>query len=268
METQLASNVVIQAEQLKVGYDDKVVWQDANFTVKRGEFVAVIGPNGAGKTTMFRMLLGLQRPLSGTLKVFGSTPKVGNEKIGYVPQRHTIDSTSHIECEKLVRLGYSGTRWGPGFPSREEREAAASALDSVGASELAHKPLGSMSGGELQRVFLAEAIVGRPEMLLLDEPLSSLDLRRSRNLVEVIHKLVRSRNVTTLLVAHDINPLIQCLDKVIYVANGKVATGAPGMVLTSENLSKLYDSPVEVLRDSRGNIVIVGGEDIHAEEDA
>jgi zinc/manganese transport system ATP-binding protein len=116
-------------------------------------------------------------------------------------------------------------------------------------------------GGELQRIFLAEAMVGHPEILLLDEPLSNLDIRRSRDLVALVAGLVREENVTTLLVAHDINPLIQCLNKVIYVANGKVATGSPDEVLTSESLSALYGVPVEVLRDSRGNLVIVGAEE-------
>lgn len=252
---------VVRAVRLEVGYRDKLVWRGANFEVHRGEFVAVIGPNGAGKTTLFRMLLGLQRPTSGSLSVFGSTPHRGNPRIGYVPQRHTIDNETHIACESLVRLGVSGTRWGLGFSLREEHRAAAVALQSVGATDLANKSLGTLSGGELQRVFLAEAIVGNPEMLLLDEPLSNLDLKRSRELVELVASLARSRNVTTLLVAHDINPLIQHLDKVIYMANGKVATGSPEAVLTSESLSALYGVPVEVLRDSRGNLVIVGAEE-------
>jgi zinc/manganese transport system ATP-binding protein len=260
LETQ-AGTEVIRAEQLEVGYPGKLIWRDATFEVRHGEFVAVIGPNGAGKTTLFRMLLGLQRPQGGTLTVFGTPPRRGNPRIGYVPQRHTIDNETHIECESLVRLGVSGTRWGPGFSLREEREVAAAALESVGAAELAHKSLGSLSGGELQRIFLAEAMVGNPEMLLLDEPLSNLDLRRSRELVELVARMVRSRNVTTLLVAHDINPLIHYLDKVIYMANGRVATGAPDRVLTSESLTSLYGVPVEVLRDSRGNLVIVGGEE-------
>ncbi|MGI0053319.1 MAG: ATP-binding cassette domain-containing protein, partial [Thermoplasmata archaeon] len=156
--------------------------------------------------------------------------------------------------------------WGPKLSFRAERGAAAEALEAVSATELGRKPLGSLSGGELQRIFLAEALVGHPEMLLLDEPLSNLDLRRARELVEVIHELVRRRGVTTLLVAHDINPLIECLDKVIYVANGHVATGSPDAVLTSRSLSELYGVPVEVLHDSRGNIVIVGGENPHEEE--
>jgi zinc/manganese transport system ATP-binding protein len=221
----------------------------------------VIGPNGGGKTTLFRMLLGLQRPLGGALTVFGETPRRGNGRIGYVPQRHTVDIDTHIDCESFVRLGVTGTRWGPGLFARADREAALRALEAVGATEMAHKCVGTLSGGELQRIFLAEAMVGNPEMLLLDEPLSNLDIRRSRDLVGLVSDLVRSRGVTTLLVAHDINPLIPYLDKVVYIANGRVATGSPSEVLTSESLSQLYGVHVEVLHDSRNNIVIVGGEE-------
>jgi zinc/manganese transport system ATP-binding protein len=258
-------SIAIRADHVGVGFRDKVVWQDATFEVRRGEFAAVIGPNGAGKTTLFRLLLGLQRPSSGSLEVFGASPRRGNPRIGYVPQRHTIDNETHVAADALVRLGAAGSKWGPGFSFRTPREGANRALDAVGALELGSKSLGSLSGGELQRVFLAEAIVGNPEMLLLDEPLSNLDIRRSRELVELVHHLVQTRHVTTLLVAHDINPLIECLDKVIYIANGSVATGPPESVLTSSSLSELYGVPVEVLHDSRGNIVIVGGENPHEE---
>jgi zinc/manganese transport system ATP-binding protein len=267
----------IRADRVEVRYRNKLVWKDATFEVRPGEFVAVIGPNGAGKTTLFRMLLGLHWPSSGMLSVLGAPPRRGNYRIGYVPQRHTLDRETHLECDKLVRLAYPGTRWGPGkrwrpvqwgprFQLRAEADAAAQALEDVGASDLGAKRLGSLSGGELQRIFLAEALVGNPDMLLLDEPLSNLDLRRSRELVETIHGLVRSRGVTTLLVAHDINPMIRCLNKVIYIANGKVAVGTPDDVLSSERLSALYGVHVEVLHDSRDNIVIVGGEDERGEE--
>ena len=255
----------IRAAHLEVGYRGRQVWRDASFDVQQGEFVAVIGPNGAGKTTLFRLLLGLTRPRVGSLEVLGAVPRRGNGRIGYVPQRHTIDNDTHVAADALVRLGMNGARWGPGLPSRAAREAAARALEAVGASELGPRPLGALSGGELQRIFLAEALVGEPEMLLLDEPLSNLDLRRSRELVEVVHGLVTSRKVTTLLVAHDINPLIECLDKVVYIANGRVAVGPPEAVLTSASLSELYGVPVEVLHDSRDNIVIVGGENPHEE---
>lgn len=257
------SEYAIRARHVDVAYRQHSVWHDASFDVRRGEFVAVIGPNGAGKTTLFRLLLGLQRPVAGSLTVFGQPPRRGNGRIGYVPQQHSVDNDTYVAAEALVHLGVCGTQWGPGLAGRAHRDAARKALEAVNAVDLGPKSLGSLSGGELQRVFLAEALVGNPEMLLLDEPLSNLDIRRTRDLVEVIHGLVKSRGVTILLVAHDINPLIDCLDKVIYVANGHVASGSPESVLTSDSLSALYGVAVEVLHDSRGNIVIVGGENPH-----
>jgi zinc/manganese transport system ATP-binding protein len=257
---------VARARHLEVSYGGHQVWSDANFEIRRGEFVAVIGPNGAGKTTLFRLLLGLIRPSGGELELFGEAPRRGNPKIGYVPQSHIVDRDTNVEAVQLVRLGFAGNRWIPNLTPRmfrAEREATEEALRSVGATELAPKALGGMSGGELQRIFLAEALVNRPDMLLLDEPLANLDIRRARELVELVHQLVLTRHVTTLLVAHDINPLIRCLDKVIYIANGRVATGLPAEVLTTRSLTALYGAPVEVLRDSRGNLVIVGGEDSH-----
>ncbi len=260
-----------RADHLEVAYRGATVWKEANFRIGRGEFVAVIGPNGAGKTTLFRLLLGLIPPRRGTLEVFGTPPRRGNSQIGYVPQNHFVDRDTNVDARTLVRLGYSGPRWLPDLTPariRQERRATDEAIAAVGAQPLADKSLAAMSGGELQRIFLAEALASEPEMLLLDEPLANLDLRRARELVELVHGLVRSRGVTALLVAHDINPLIRCLDKVIYVANGRVATGLPGDVLTTESLTRLYGVPVEVLRDSRGNLVIVGGEDVHPDPGA
>ena len=153
---------IVVAKDLTVGYSKKPVWQGANFSVKRGEFVAVIGPNGAGKTTMFRLLLGLQQPSSGMISIFDSKPKRGNPKIGYVPQRHTIDKETNIECAELVRLALSGNRWGISLSSKEEKKRVLDTLAAVGATNLAAKSLGSLSGGEMQRIFLAEALVSNP----------------------------------------------------------------------------------------------------------
>jgi zinc/manganese transport system ATP-binding protein len=289
------SQEVAHAEHLSVRYGGQQVWSDATFSVRRGEFVAVIGPNGAGKTTLFRLLLGLVRPAGGTLRVFSAPPRRGHPSIGYVPQTHAVDRDTNVEAAQLVRLGLVCSR--PWFRLRRQRplrpgqgpsrwrerlrprlrwvpnisywmystetERTHEALRSVGALDLSKKALGAMSGGELQRIFLAEALAAGPELLLMDEPLANLDIRRATELVELVHSLVKTRQVATLLVAHDINPLIRCLDKVIYIANGRVATGTPAEVLTTERLTELYGVPVEVLRDSRGNLVIVGGEDAH-----
>lgn len=264
MQTPVSSEL-ISAVHLTAAYRDKMVWQDARFTVGRGEFVAIIGPNGAGKTTLFRLLLGLQAPAGGSLKIFGSPPRRGSPRIGYVPQRHLIDSETNIECLELVRLGLSGKRWGFNPFLHHDLEAAKSALEAVGATELAHRPLGVLSGGELQRVFLAEALVSNPDVLLLDEPLSNLDLRRETELLHLVNGVVRDRGVTALLIAHNINPLLPHLDKVIYVANGRVATGKPSEVLTSESLTSLYGVQVEVLRDPHGNVAIIGVEEHHGD---
>jgi zinc/manganese transport system ATP-binding protein len=256
---------LITADNLAAGYREKTVWRNANFAFGRGEFVAVIGPNGAGKTTLFRLLLGLQPPIDGSVKIFDAPPKRGNAMIGYVPQRHVIDSETNVECLELVRLGLSGKQWGFNPFSHNDRDAALAALESVGASELAHRPLGALSGGELQRIFLAEALVSNPDILLLDEPLSNLDLRRETDLLHLVDHVVRSRGVTALLIAHNINPLLPHLDKVMYIANGRVATGKPSEVLTSESLTALYGIQVEVLRDPHGNFAIIGVEEHHGD---
>jgi zinc/manganese transport system ATP-binding protein len=184
-----------------------------------------------------------------------------------VPQSHIIDSDTSVESLELVRLALSGRKWGFSLLSQKDRKAALEALEEVGASDLAHRPLGQLSGGELQRVFLAEAMVSNPDILLLDEPLSNLDIRREKELIRLVNTIVRSRNVTALLIAHHINPLLPFLDRVVYIANGRIATGRPTDVLTSENLSALYGVQIEVLRDSRGNLAIVGIEDTQDEHE-
>lgn len=261
-KAQLDSQIIV-AEQVVAGYRDNIVWSNASFTIGQGQFIAVIGPNGAGKTTLFRLLLGIQQPKSGEILVFGEHPKKGNSRIGYVPQQHKIDNDLTVQALELVRLGASGNSWGITLFSDEDRKLALNSLRAVGAEKLAQRSLNGLSGGELQKVFLAEALVSNPDVLLLDEPLTGLDIRAEQELLALVYDIVQTRNVTALIVAHDINPLLPFLDKIVYIANGKVATGTPDEVLTTESLSSLYGSHVEVLHDSKGNIAIIGIHESH-----
>lgn len=254
---------IVRATNLSAGYGSRLIWQDANFTIREGEFVGVLGPNGAGKTTLFRLLLGLSKPRAGRLEVFGREPRRGNPRIGYVPQRHPIDAELRFEALEMVRLGISGAQWGMALPARArtERQQALEALRSVRAETLASRSLGELSGGELQRVFLAQALAGRPQLLLLDEPLANLDIRREVELVQLVAEVARTQKVGVLLIAHDINPLLPVVDRLIYAVNGRIATGTPEQIITTEALSKLYEVPVEVLRDSRGRVAVLGTEE-------
>jgi zinc/manganese transport system ATP-binding protein len=254
---------IVTARNVAASYGAKVVWRDASFSIAAGEFVALLGPNGAGKTTLIRMLLGLARPAAGELRVFGDEPKRGNPRIGYVPQRRPIDEEVRIEAMEFVRMGISGTKWGIGSPrqTRIERERAVKALAAVHAAELAHRALGELSGGELQRIFLAQALVGDPDILLLDEPLANLDIRRETQLIRLVADVAKARRIAVLLIAHDINPLLPVVDRIMYVVNGKIATGRVQEIITNESLSALYGAPIEVLRDSRGRVAVLGTEE-------
>jgi zinc/manganese transport system ATP-binding protein len=249
---------IISAKKLAAGYGKTVVWKNATFSVVRGQFVAIIGPNGAGKSTLFRLLLGLQQPLSGHLSVKGQEPKKASRTVGYVPQRRGISSQTTLAARELVKLGFNGHKIGFNISKKAINKRVDEVLDLVDAKKLAEKSLGQLSGGELQRIFLAQALIGNPDILLLDEPLSNLDLRRENELVKLVKKLATDHNITVLLIAHDLNPLMPVIDSVIYVANGQVVSGETDKILTTEMLSKLYKSRVEVLKDSTGRLVIVG----------
>jgi zinc/manganese transport system ATP-binding protein len=241
------------------------VWSEVNLTIAPGEFVAVLGSNGSGKSTLLRAILGLVETKPGTVSVLGGPPGRANHEIGYLPQRHGFDSTLPIRAVDLVRLGLDGSRWGLPLPigpgSGARRRAAArvrEALELVGASGYAERTLGELSGGEQQRILIAQALVRRPRILMLDEPLDSLDLPNQAAVSALVQRICRTENVAVLLVAHDVNPLLPYLDQVVYLAGGRALQGPVEEVISAPKLSELYGVPIEVLRTSDGRLVVVG----------
>jgi zinc/manganese transport system ATP-binding protein len=259
----------VNREETAVAFDHasariggRTIWSDLTVSIARGEFVAILGPNGAGKSTLVKAVLGLLPLAGGDASVLGRRPGEANDRIGYLPQRRNFDAGTRIRGVDVVKLGLDGARWGiplPGLPSRA-REAArvAEVIELVGATEYARKPIGELSGGEQQRLLIAQALVRRPELLLLDEPLDSLDLPNQAAVAALVRRICREENVAVLLVAHDINPILGYLDRVVYIAAGTAVEGSPEQVISSETLSRLYGAPIEVLRASDGRLVVVG----------
>jgi zinc/manganese transport system ATP-binding protein len=245
----------VELQKAGIRFGERWVWRNATFCIPKGSFSAIVGPNGAGKSTLLKALLGL-RPLSeGRVFVGGKPPRRGNPAIGYMPQSRPLEREFSVSAIDIARFGVDGHRWGFGLPGRSERLRNArtgQALAAVGATPYARRRIGELSGGEAQRVFLAQALVGNPSLLILDEPLANLDLANRASMLALTASIARSRGIAVLLVAHDINGLLPYLDTVVYVANGRIAAGKPDDVITSAALSRIYDTKVEVLQDSGG----------------
>jgi zinc/manganese transport system ATP-binding protein len=257
---------VVEFERAGVRLGGRTIWRDVSLGVRPGEFIAILGPNGSGKSTLLKALLGLLPLEAGRVRALGQPVRRGNAAIGYLPQRRVFDSDVRIRGYDLVRLGLEGTRWGVPLPAlfgagaraREERARIDQVIAMVGATDYATRPIGAVSGGEQQRLLIAQALATRPRLLLLDEPLEGLDLPNQQSVAAVIGDISREEGVTTLLVAHDVNPVLPYVDRVVYMARGRVLIGAPDEVITTETLSRLYDAHVEVLRTSDGRILVAG----------
>ena len=259
MAANLRNSPVIALEHVNVNLGRVPVLNDVNLTIAPGEFIVILGPNGAGKTTLLRLLLGLIQPRSGSIQVLGSSPRRGNPAIGYAPQHRHIEADLPLRARDLVGFGLDGHRWGIGLPDRNRRARIDQALAEVDALDLAEAPVGQLSGGEQQRLLIAQALLTNPKLLLLDEPLANLDLTRQQEVVALIARVCGAHGVTALLVSHDINPLLQVTDRVLFMAHGHSAIGAPDEVITSQTLTQLYGSPVEVIQ-ALGRFFVVGAE--------
>jgi len=257
----LHRQLAVEARDAEVRFGDRVLWDHVDLGVVRGTFAAVLGPNGAGKSTLLKVLLGFQPLAAGRVNVLGAPAGRERRRIGYVPQRKSFDRTLRLRGVDVVRLGLDGGRWGvplPGSANRRARAAVEEAVALVGAGAFAERPIGDLSGGEQQRLVVAQALIRGPDLLLLDEPLDNLDLANQGAVARLVQRICRERGVTVVMVAHDVNPILPYLDQVVYVAGGHAVAGAPSEVITTETLSALYGATVEVLRASDGRLVVVG----------
>ncbi len=252
---------VVLAKDLEVNLGGRTIWSGVGFAIAPASFTVVLGPNGVGKSTLLKAILGLQPLSRGSLEVLGGPPGAARSRVGFVPQRGAFDDSVRIRGMDIVRLGLDGTRWGvpiPGRARREERARIDEVVRLVEADHYATRPIGRLSGGEQQRLIIAQALAREPALLLLDEPLDSLDLSAQASVAALLQRICRERGVAVVMVAHDVNPILPYLDEVIYLAAGTAVSGSPDAVITSETLSALYGTDVEVLHAADGRLVVVG----------
>ncbi len=248
---------VLEWTKASLRFGPRQLWSDLTLELPPGDFLAVLGANGSGKTTLLKTALGLQPLSSGSLLVAGRPARRGSREIGYVPQQCRLDPLTPMRARDLVRLGLDGNRWGVGLPGSDTRRQVEQALSEVDASAYADVPIGVLSGGEQQRVRMAQALISDPRLLLCDEPLLSLDLNSQRILTALIDRRRRERRTAVVFVTHEINPVLPYVDRVLYLAGGSFRVGTPDEVLTSATLSDLYRAPVEVIR-AGGRILVAG----------
>jgi zinc/manganese transport system ATP-binding protein len=256
----LATESVLEFKKASLSFGDTSVWKDLTLSVAKGEFIAVIGANGSGKTVLLKAILG-QLPLSsGEIELLGKPVGKGSRQIGYIPQHRQSDSGLPLRARDLLRMGLDGHRFGLPLSSSKTSKKVSEMLAAVGAIEIANVPIGQLSGGQLQRIRVAQAVIDKPQLILADEPLSALDLKQQSLVAELINKQRQQNGAAVLFVTHDVNPVLDYIDRVLYLANGQFRIGTPDEVLRSDVLSQLYGRAVDVVRN-QGRIAVLGSSD-------
>jgi len=250
----------VELEHATVRLGQRTLWSGLDLSVSDGEFLAVLGPNGTGKTTLLKVLLGLLPLSEGVVRVNGKPPSRGNPDLGYIPQQQAFDRDLPIRARDLVRFGVDGHRWGIPLQRGAVTRRVDAVLESVGAAAFADAPVGLLSGGEQQRLRIAQALLGDPKVLLCDEPLLALDLASQRAVTQLIDGRRRDAGTPVLFVTHEINPVLPYVDRILYLVRGRWAIGTPSEILTSERLSDLYGIEVDVVK-VRDRYLVVSAED-------
>jgi zinc/manganese transport system ATP-binding protein len=247
-----------------LAFGSRVVLSDVTLRIEASEFVGVLGPNGAGKTTLMRSILGLARPRAGTITVLGAPVRRGNPAVGYMPQSRVSAVVGRLSGADFVASAVGGHRWGLPILDSAGRQDVARVLALVGATDLARQPLSELSGGQRQRLLIAQALLGQPRLLLLDEPLISLDPNHQQAVVTLVRDLQRALGIAVLFSAHEVNPLLPAMDRVLYLGQGRAALGPVEEVITGPVLSRLYGTPIEVAR-VHGRIFVMTADGAHAD---
>jgi zinc/manganese transport system ATP-binding protein len=255
----MTSPEILAVEGVSVSLSGREILRDVTFHINAGEFTGLIGSNGAGKTTLLRVILGLITPSSGTVRFEGGARR--RPLIGYVPQRITLDPDMPLRARDLVGLGIDGQRFGLPLPSSKRRRLIDEMLESVDASSFAEARVGNLSGGEQQRILIAHALISHPHLLLLDEPLANLDIGSEQAVVDLLSRIAGEQQIAVLISTHDMNPLLPVMDRIVYVANGRIATGTTDEVVSSEALTKLYGHHVDVIHLHDRVLVVAGRRD-------
>jgi zinc/manganese transport system ATP-binding protein len=258
MESSHEERELLQVENVSVSFGGRSVLDNVSFSIRAGQFTGLIGSNGAGKTTLMRVILGLERPGTGRVLIEGRPRTPKTRSIGYVPQKVLLDRQMPLRARDLVSLGIDGNRFGFPMPSRRRRDAVDEMLHAVDADAFADSRVGTLSGGEQQRVLIAHALVGRPELLLLDEPLANLDLKSSQDVVALLDRIAHEQKIAIFLSAHEMNALLPVMDRIVYLAEGRAASGTTDEVVRDDVLSALYGHEVHV-HVLHGRILVVAG---------
>ncbi|CAN7474495.1 ATP-binding cassette domain-containing protein [Paraburkholderia sp. 22099] len=250
---------VLELEHVTLELGGRVILRDTGLVVNQGEFIGVLGPNGAGKTTLMRAVLGLVPAANGAIRVLGQPVERGNASIGYMPQTRSALAGRRVRGRDFVAMAADGHRWGLPHADSATRADVERVLDLVDGRKLAERPLSELSGGERQRLLLAQCLLGNPRLLLLDEPLISLDPHHQKSVVELVRRVQQELGIAVLFSAHELNPLLNALDRVLYLGSGVAALGTVDEVITKPVLSRLYGSPIDVMRVN-GRIFVMSGD--------
>ncbi|MGF6699853.1 zinc/manganese transport system ATP-binding protein [Paraburkholderia sp. MM5496-R1] len=257
---------VLELDNVTLDLGGRTILRDTSFVVNQGEFIGVLGPNGAGKTTLMRAVLGLVPAVGGAIRVLGQTVERGNASIGYMPQTRSALAGRRVRGRDLVAMAADGHRWGLPHADAKTRADVDRVLELVGGTTLSKRPLSELSGGERQRLLLAQCLLGNPKLLLLDEPLISLDPHHQKSVVELVRRVQQELGIAVLFSAHELNPLLNSIDRVLYLGSGVAALGTVDEVITRPVLSRLYGSPIDVMRVNGRIFVMSGGVEVEKHE--